>query len=505
MEFSVQKGNILEQSCDLLIINSFAKEADSKQKKQKIPSATGDVNDALDGALAQIVKEEKFTANLGETLLIRTRGKLSAKRLLLVGLGKKEEFSLDAVREVAAVTAIAADKLGVKRVVSILHGAGQGKLSAKECARAIVEGAQLGLYRFESYKKKKQKINLQSFTIISKDARHVLQAKEGVLMAELSVAGVVYARDLVNTPSGHMQPRELVEKAKEITKESKGKIKIKIMDLAALKKMKAGALLGVAQGSDHPPYMVHLSYRPTGAKKHLALVGKAVTFDSGGLSLKPAEAMYTMKLDMAGAAAVLGVFSVLAKLKPNIKIDGIFAACENMPSGKAIRPGDVVTAMNGTTIEVLHTDAEGRVTLADALSYAVKQKPDAIVDLATLTGACMVALGEEITGLMSNDQKLQKKILDSAEESGEKMWALPLEKNYKRELKSEVADLKNLAGRYGGALTAGLFLQEFVEKVPWAHLDIAGPSFAERPINAYTAKGATGVGVRTLIELIKSF
>ena len=277
------------------------------------------------------------------------------------------------------------------------------------------------------------------------------------------------------------------------------------MDKSACDKAMIGAFLGIAQGSDHPPFFVHMSYRPTGAKKHLALVGKAVTFDSGGISIKPAEAMYTMKLDMAGGAAVLGVFKILARLKPNVIVDGIFAACENMPSGKAIRPGDVVKAMNGTTIEVLHTDAEGRVTLADALSYAVKQKPDAIIDLATLTGACMVALGEEITGLMSNNPKLENKLLTAAATAGEKMWSLPLEKNYKRELKSEVADLRNIAGRYGGALTAGLFLQEFVANIPWAHLDIAGPSFAERPINAYTGKGGTGAGVRTLLELLRSF
>jgi leucyl aminopeptidase len=249
---------------------------------------------------------------------------------------------------------------------------------------------------------------------------------------------------------------------------------VKVYDEAALKKMGAGGLLGISQGSDHPPVLVHMRYLPAGrqgaprgAKKRISLVGKAITFDSGGLSIKPAEAMYTMKCDMAGAAAVLGTFEVMSKLRPHVAVDGIFGACENLPSGKAIRPGDVVKTLNGKTIEVLHTDAEGRVTLADTLAYAVRLKPDAIIDLATLTGACMVALGEEISGAMSNNPKLVGKVLDAARTAGEKMWELPLEKAYKREIKSEVADYKNIAGKYGGALTAGLLLQEFVDEVPW--------------------------------------
>jgi len=250
-----------------------------------------------------------------------------------------------------------------------------------------------------------------------------------------------------------------------------------------------------------------MTYTPKTAKKSMksvALVGKAVTFDSGGLSLKPANAMDTMKCDMAGSAAVLGAFSVIDELSPGIVVHGIFGAVENMPSGKAIRPGDVVTIMNGKTIEIKNTDAEGRVTLADTLTYAARQKPDAIIDLATLTGACVVALGEEYTGLMSNDDDLAAKVAKAAKGAGENMWRLPLPEEYKELIKTDIADFKNDAPRWGGSLTAGLLLQEFVAGLPWVHLDIAGPAFAERPLNPYTKKGGTGHAVRTLLEYLRA-
>ena len=494
----MRKGDLKKERCDLLVLGSFRGE-------EKLSGAAASVDAVLGGLLWKIAKEEKFKGKLGHALLVRTDGKIGAKRVILMGLGKKEEFDLASVREVAAVAYSSAEEIGAKHVVSVMHGVGVGELAAKECGLALVEGTRLAAYRFDAYKKEKKKHAVERVEFVATDAREVRSAQVGAELAELTVQGTILARDLVNTPSGHMQPAVLAETARRIAKESKGAIQVKVYDEAALKKMGAGGLLGISQGSDHPPVLVHMRYTPRGAKKRISLVGKAVTFDSGGLSIKPAEAMYTMKCDMAGAAAVLGTFSVIARLKPKVMVDGIFGACENLPSGKAIRPGDVVKTLNGKTIEVLHTDAEGRVTLADTLAYAVRQKPDAIIDLATLTGACMVALGEEISGAMSNNPKLVSKVLDAAKTAGEKMWELPLEKAYKREIKSEVADYKNIAGRYGGALTAGLLLQEFVDEVPWVHLDIAGPSFAERAINAYTGKGGTGAGVRTLIEFLQSY
>ncbi len=498
MVFSVRKGDLTKEKGDLLVVNVF-------EGWDKTAGATGAVDKALKGLLTTVAREDQFKGKLGEVLFLRTHGQIPAKRVMVVGLGKKEEFCEETVREVAAVSLNQAERIGAKTVISILHGAGAGKLAPKISGKAMVEGVRLAAYTFDEYKKQKAAPKVQAFSIVSNDGRDVAQAALGVQVGELNAKGTMLARHLVNTPSGHMQPATLVETARRIVRESKGAVTMKVYDYAALKKMGAGGLLGISQGSDHPPVMVHLRYAPRGAKKHVSLVGKAITFDSGGLSIKPAEAMYTMKCDMAGSAAVLGVFDVIAKEKPKVIVDGIFGACENLPSGKAIRPGDVVKTLNGKTIEVLHTDAEGRVTLADTLAYAARLKPDAIVDLATLTGACMVALGEEISGAMSNNKKLVGKVLAAAESAGEKMWELPLEKNYKKEIKSEVADYRNIAGRWGGALTAGLLLEEFVDGLPWVHLDIAGPAFAERPLNAYTSRGGSGAGVRTLLEFLRSY
>jgi leucyl aminopeptidase len=284
---------------------------------------------------------------------------------------------------------------------------------------------------------------------------------------------------------------------------------LKVLDRAACEKLGMGAYLAVAKGSDEPPYFLHLVYRPhrsNKTNKKIALVGKAVTFDSGGLSLKPSDHMETMKSDMAGAAAVLGIFSVLSDIAPGAEVHGLIAACENMPSGKAMRPGDIVTAMNGKSIEILNTDAEGRLTLADALAYANKKiKTDSIVDLATLTGACMAALGTDIAGLLSNDEKMSSKIELAAKSSGEPVWRLPLFSDYSPLMAGDHADLRNISrAKYGGAITAGLFLKEFAGDTPWAHLDIAGPAFVERDALSYMNKGGTGFGVRTMLNWLKN-
>lgn len=496
MEFSVRKGDLVTQPCDVLVVNAFL---DAK----KLGGATGAVDVVLGGKLAKYMKEDGFKAKLGATFVLRTNGEIPAKRVLVVGLGKKEEFNLEAVRQASAVSMNVAKSLGVKSMVSILHGAGNGGLKPTDCAQAIVEGVRLADYAFERYRStKKEKKQVSRFDVVTHDGLDVRQALKGIEIGELMAKGTMFARDLVNTPAQDMYPEKLVDVARNIAK-GNASIRVKVYDRTALTRMGAGGLLGVSQGSDHQPYLVHMVYKPKKTtKKRIALVGKAVTFDSGGLSLKPADYMMTMKCDMAGAAAVLGAFSVLADVAPVCEVHGIFGAVENMPSGKAIRPGDVLTAMNKKTIEVLNTDAEGRLTLADTLTFASKLKPQAIIDLATLTGACMVALGEEITGIMSNNDALATKIQDAATEAGEKMWRLPLEKNYRKLLKSEVADMQNIGSKWGGALTAGLFLEEFVDKIPWAHLDIAGPAFAEREIDPYTHKGATGHSVRTLLRYL---
>ena len=498
MDIKIEKGLSEEAKADLLVLNEW-------QGFQQFGGATKDVDDFHKGLLSRMVREEGFRGEKGQMLIARP-GTGPAKRILLIGLGERKDIDGSCIRAAAAEVVQMAGKLGAKRVVSILHGAGSVGLPARECARAQTEGVLLGDYTFDEHKHaaKKKALRVSSWTIITRSASHVRAGARGVEDGAVSARAVMYARDLVNRPSSHVVPKDLVEEAQQTAKGSRGKVRVKILDKEGIKKARMGGLYGVGQGSENPPYFIHLQYKPAGAKRRLALVGKGITFDSGGLSLKPAQYMETMKMDMSGAAAVLGVFKILVELGPKVHVDGIIGAAENMPSGSAIRPGDVLKARNGKTMEVLNTDAEGRLTLADSLAYASEQKPDFIVDLATLTGACMQALGEEISGVMGNDAKFTNRVLAAAVAAGEKMWELPLEKNYKHLIESKVADVQNIGGKYGGALTAGLFLQEFVTpSIPWVHIDIAGPAFAERPLNAYSKHGATGAGTATMIELIR--
>lgn len=496
MEIRIKKSDLVSETGDVLVLGVY-------QDKQTFEQTTSSkkLDELLEGLLTQIAKEESFRGKANQILWARSNGAVASKRILLVGLGKKDECDLETIRQAAATVLSALKQTTSKSVACLLFGDAS---DVRERAHATVEGLRLADYGFGRYKKEKKQ-HLKSIDLLVEDGRDVVAAKKGMELAEQFAKGTVFVRDLVNTPGLHMAPQHLVDEAKRIAKNNK-QIKLKIYDEEKLAKMGAGGILGVSQGSDHPSFLVHMTYAPaTKSKKRIALVGKGVTFDSGGLSLKPSAYMATMKCDMAGAADVLGVFSVLSVIAPKVEVHGIFAAVENMPSGKAMRPGDIIEFMNKKTAEVLDTDAEGRLILADALVYATRQKPDAIIDLATLTGACVVALGEEITGVMSNTPALSNAILTAAASAGEKMWELPLEKNYRKQISGDFSDLKNIGPRYGGALTAGLFLEEFVDKTPWAHLDIAGPAFAERDYNAYEKKGATGHGVRTLLKYLLSF
>lgn len=497
MEILVKKGDLTESKCNVLVVGMFLNE-------KKSVGVLSDVDAKLGGLLAKHMKQDKFKAKPGAIYLSRTFGRMSAVRVLVVGLGKRDEFNLEVARNSAASVLNSVKSLKVKRVVIEPFGLAQG-LDGHDLAQALTEGLLLADYEFAQYKKAEGKAP-NEIVVMTSDGRLARSFAHGIDDGKLTSQATAFARDLVNTPGQDMHPEVLVEKAKQIAKGASS-VKIKVFDKEKLERMGAGGILGVGQGSEKPVFLVHMVYKPSKpTKKKICLVGKAVTFDSGGLSLKPADFMTTMKIDMAGAADVLGVFSVIAKLAPKMEVHGIFAPVENMPSGSAIRPGDVVRMMNKKTVEVLNTDAEGRLTLGDMLVYACKQKPDAVIDLATLTGACVVALGEEISGVMSNNDSLSEKVLASAKVAGEKMWPLPLEQSYKQLMKSDIADMKNLGNRWGGVLVAGLFLEEFVKKdVPWVHIDIAGPAYAERPINAYEKKGGTGHGVRTLINLLKTF
>ena len=502
MKIAAQQGNLQDQAADLLIVNLF-------QGVTKPGGGTGAVDQALGGLLTNLIKDESFAGKLGQTLLVHTQGKIPAKKVLLVGLGKKDQLSLEKVRRAAGSALKAAKKVNSKSIVSILHGAGEGKLDAQETAYAIATGSLLADYSFTKYQKEKAKEEskraVKSFTLVDHNQPKAAAAARGIKRALSVLPGVKLARDLVNEPGLEATPTRLVNEAQAISKLNPN-ITCKVFDEKELKKMGAGALLAIARGSDEPAYLIHLTYKPKSTpKKKIALLGKGLTFDAGGYSLKPVNYIETMKLDMGGAATVLGIFKTLSDTKPQVELHGIIPTTENLISGGAIKPGDVVTALNGKTIEVVNTDAEGRMILADAFSYIAKNKWDAVIDFATLTGSCMVALGDQIAGLFSNDKKIQREVTKAADQEGEDFWPLPLVADYKKQLKSPIADIQNISkSKWGGAITAALFLQEFVPaSTPWVHLDIAGPAFAEKASRSYIPVGGTGFAIRTILRFLK--
>ena len=443
------------------------------------------------------LKKLGFKGELGQVQILPEGNRLIAA----VGLGESTEISPTKLRTAAAALARAA-----RQHASVATDlVSKSEIETTQAIQSVVEGMALSLYKFDyksSSTKNKEDEVLKKVVLAGSTSS---AANSAILKAAAVVEGVVLARDLVNEPGGSLTPQVFARKATRMAKE-KG-LTAKVMDEAAIKKAGFGGLLGVNRGSDHPPRFVELTYRPKGkAKATLALVGKGITFDSGGLSIKPWQGMSEMKTDMGGAAAVIGAMSALSSLAPKIRVKGYLPMTDNMLGGDATRPGDVLKIRNGKTIEVINTDAEGRLILADALSLASEANPDAIVDLATLTGACVVALGSDIAGLMGKNDAFLNQVEKAAKDAGEKVWQLPLPDEYKDLYKSPIADMKNIsAGGYGGALTAGLILSEFVpEGIPWAHLDIAGPARADKD-NAENVEGGTGFGVRTLIKLIQSF
>jgi leucyl aminopeptidase len=501
MNINLEKGDFLDVGCDLLIVSQF--------ENGGLSHAGTRLDKALDGALSALIKKDRFQGRKGERLVFPTFGKLKAHKVALIGLGPRQKMLADTVRWIGGCMMKVARDAKAKKVVTVLHGAGVGGLDAGQAAQTLGEGMLLGAYRFHTYHgtAAKEHASLNDVTevmIVEEDRTKVKPAVAGFASARCVADAVMLTRDLVNTPSLDMTPLRLAEVAKSLATRGSG-IRCTILDKAKMEKLGMGAALAVAAGSDHPPVGVHLTYTPKKrAKKRVAVIGKAVTFDSGGLNIKPGDNMSSMKMDMAGAAAVIGLFKMLPTLNLPIEVHGIFLGVENMPSGRSYRPGDVVRAMNGMTIEILNTDAEGRVTLADAISYTVKKvKPDAMVDLATLTGAAIVALGEDITPVMGNDKALVKSILGAAKEAGEDMWELPLFAAYDESINSKIADMNNTGGRAAGCIKAGLFIQRFANGIPWVHLDIAGPAYAEKEVRPDVPYGGTGAGVRTLAKWLE--
>ena len=453
---------------------------------------------ALEGGLAEFMEEADFEGKRGETLAVPTRGRLGAKAVVLVGVGEQDQLDSDALRRAAATLAKRASK--VAKVATTLLDVAPESLDRADAAQAIAEGVLLGSYQFLRYKGDARPTKLGRVLVLG---RANAQVRRGIERGTRIAEAVAWARDLVNEPSAGKSPADIAEAARTIARGAG--LKVKVLAGEQLTRARMGGVLGVGQGSERPPCFVRLEYAPAGARATLALVGKGVVFDSGGLSLKTAGGMETMKTDMSGAAAVIAAMSVLRDLGVKTRVVGYVPLVENMPSGNAMRPGDVLRMRNGKTVEVLNTDAEGRLILADALSLASDEQPDAIVDLATLTGAITVALGEKIAGLMGNDERWLAEIKDVADRTGEQVWTLPLPGEYRKMLDSEVADIKNVSsGGGGGSLVAGLFLQEFTNSAPWAHLDIAGTARASSD-DGYVSRGGTGWGVRTLIELARTF
>lgn len=467
-----------------------------EEKKLETP-AIRTLNRGLKGKLSEQIQKSRFTGAEGSTLSYSTAGNLPAAHLLLVGFGKASDVDTDTWRRAGARARKEASAVGAQEIALFFAP----DKDPDGAAGAALEGATLASYRFNKYRSNSGPATpVQSFTFFKPGLKRTRSLERSVLRVEQTVPGVFLARDLVNEPPSITTARFLGEQAKRycrgrgLSVEVWGKKKIEAMNLAGL--------LAVNRGSLEEPCFIKIHYRPSGkARKKVALVGKGITFDSGGLSLKSAKSMETMKLDMAGGAAVIGAMSRLPYLRPDVEVTGYIPATDNLPGGNAQKPGDVIRYLNGKTIEVLNTDAEGRLILADALALAARQKPDYIVNLATLTGACMVALGNGVAGIFSNDQGLADVIMRCARDTGEKLWQLPLVKEYREGLKSSVADMKNVAGPHGGAITAALILQEFVDAIPWAHLDIAGPAFAEAD-TPICAKGGTGFGVRTLLTFL---
>jgi leucyl aminopeptidase len=420
--------------------------------------------------------------------------------ILAVGFGEPEKVDLDVFRRAGAAIVKGSWK-AASVAIAVLDTAPAGTDRGR-AAQALAEGVVLGAHQFTSYKSSKKPAAVETVTIVARTGGAAVQ--KGVDRGARIGEAVVLCRDLVNTPPRDMTPRHLEAVARQIA-DANG-LTVNVMDEVAIVNEGLGGLAGVAAGSDEPPRLIELAYDPPGAKATVVLVGKGITFDSGGLSLKTGEGMMTMKCDMGGAAAVICAMSAVSVVAPKVRVVGLAACTENLPSGKAIKPGDVLKIRNGKTVEVLNTDAEGRLVLADALSLAVEAGADAIIDLATLTGACVVALGREIAGLMGNDDDLVDQVSAAAERAGEPVWPLPLPERYRKHIDSDVADIKNIgATGQAGTLSAGLFLKEFVGDTPWVHLDIAGPAFRSEGEDGYLAKGGTGFGVRTLLELVANY
>lgn len=491
---------VLQAAVDLLAFVVFGDPAKDALFKQ--------ADAALGGVLAESATAESFEGKAGQSVSLHAHGKLAARRVLVVGGGVRGEFGNPSIRDVAASVAQAANKTGAASVAFVVPVFGASRETS--LIQHAVEGVILGTYKFGRYftgDDHKRPTSLKSIGLIIDAKGKKPNAAQGRAVAaaisrgEVVGAAINHARDLINEPAAVITPSALAADAQAIAKRHKDRVTATILDAKKCAELKMGMFLAVGQGSDQEPKFIHLTYKPVKKpKKRVCFIGKGVTFDSGGYSLKPSQSMEDMKVDMSGAAAVIAAMDAIATLGSDCEIHVVAACCENLVSGRAYKLGDVLTSMDGTTVEINNTDAEGRLTLGDAITYArTKIEPDEMFDFATLTGACMVALGPYTAGVMSDHESLAKAWMSAAERTGEDMWRLPLNGRLREQLKSSVADMRNTGDRFGGAITAGLFLKTFAKDTPWVHVDIAGPASltSSRPSQP---KGGTGFAVASIVE-----
>jgi len=493
MEIKVIAGDATRVETGAIVIGFF-------KDTESLDGDLATIDKVLDGAISRLVSQGEVKGKMGEITVVHSLGKLSVARVVIVGLGKREELTLDRIRGAVAEACRYLQRKGIADVAVTDVGGDAIDITQEVSTRTITEGALLGVYSFRKHITREDGHGeIEKLTIVSrsKDGIHLME--QGVEKGRILAEAANLARNMVNEPANYMTPTDMADVAEKVAKEYD--LELTVLEKKEMQELGMGALLGVAQGSCQPPKFIVLRYKGSDSgDTDLALVGKGVTFDSGGISIKPSAKMEEMKDDMSGGAAVIAAISAIARLKPKINAVAIVPAVENLPSGSAIKPGDVLTAMIGKTIEIISTDAEGRLILADALGYVNRLKPRFIVDIATLTGACIVALGSICTGAFGNNQGLVDRVIAAGAEAGELIWQMPMFEEYKEQNKSEVADIKNVGNKGAGPITAAQFLAEFVGDTPWVHLDIAGTSFNDKE-RGYLVKGATGVPVRTLVNL----
>lgn len=498
MKISVKLGDLKNEIAEAIVVSLFEEKGLEDKTIQELDRALG-------GIIKELWEAGDFKGKADQLSIFYPRGAIPGKRVALVGLGKEEKFSSDKLREAAGRVSKHLQKLGVKSFSTMVPGIKGTGFSPFAAAQAFIEGSILGTYQFKEYKtgNKEEVKEIEEVCLVEIESARISEIEHGAKIGEIIARAVSRVRDLVNQPGNAHTPKAMAEEAQMLAQ--KAGLACQILDENQIKELNMGALMAVAQGSQQPPRFIILEHnRPQEGYPTIVFIGKGITFDSGGISIKPSEKMEEMKYDMAGGAAVLGAMQAIANLKLPLHLVGLIPATENLPSGSALKPGDIIRSLSGKTIEIISTDAEGRLILADALTYAERYNPTAVIDLATLTGACVIALGHIASGVMGNDPELVARLKKAGEVSGEWVWELPLWEEYNEQIKSDIADLKNVGGRPAGTITGAAFLGKFAEKFKWAHLDIAGTAWTDRD-NPYIPKGATGVGVRLLVQLLRDW